>query len=355
MPYQHRRTKATILLNHTTSIQNAPTQTISILRLFRIYPLLFTLLLTPSLAADNKPSTGAEAAANLTTPKEATPSNALSTNNAQLLNCSRIFELRKDEVKAQLDELDERSQALQVLQNATQVLLDEKERQLKAKEEEIDKKILVFAQEQEKSKAQIEELNAKNTQELEARTKELESLIAKNEQMIEQIQKLKDDKIVQAYKSMKEAKAAAILSGMPESEAVEILSKMEVRDMTKILGKMEDNKAAQITSAIRAMQPSRPQEPSLTLPPKQDSTTSPNSQAPQDQDQNLEQNFIQSQEPQSDKDPSSNTPDSALDTSMLDSENALDNAKDSQTQNTDNPTAPSSYQIPGAIHQNSAI
>lgn len=77
--------------------------------------------------------------------------------DSHLLDCSIIFETRKDEIKAQLDEIDERQQALQVLQNATQVLLDEKQRQLQAKEAEIDQKILVFAQEQEKAQADIDE------------------------------------------------------------------------------------------------------------------------------------------------------------------------------------------------------
>ena len=36
--------------------------------------------------------------------------------NSQLLDCSIIFETRKNEIKAQLDEIDERQQALQVLQ-----------------------------------------------------------------------------------------------------------------------------------------------------------------------------------------------------------------------------------------------
>lgn len=170
-----------------------------------------------------------------------------------LLNCSIIFEERKSEIKAQLDEIDEKIQALQVLQNATQMLLDEKDRQLRAKEAEIDNKIMLFAKEQEKTSNEAKESEARKNEELSQREQQIRNLIAQNEAILAQIKQIKDDKIVNAYRTMKEAKAASILSGMPESQAVEILSKMEVRDITKILAKMDDDKAASITAKIRAI------------------------------------------------------------------------------------------------------
>ena len=95
-------------------------------------------------------------------------------DTSKLLDCSIIFEARKDEIKAQLDEIDERQQALQVLQNATQVILDEKERQLLKKEEEINQKILLFSQEQEKVKEQEEQTHKRNLAEIEEKNQEID-------------------------------------------------------------------------------------------------------------------------------------------------------------------------------------
>ena len=172
-------------------------------------------------------------------------------NNTNLLDCNIIFEQRKGEIRQELQAIDERQQALQVLQNATQVFLDEKARKLQAQEKNIDEKIIEFQKAKEFAQAEFKAQSEQVSLDMKAREEYVQELIARNEELLEKIQKVSNDKVIQTYIQMKDAKSAAIISQMSEDEAVEILSNMDSKDMGKILAKMDDQKAAAITQKIR--------------------------------------------------------------------------------------------------------
>ena len=123
--------------------------------------------------------------------------------------------------------------------------------------------------------------------------------------------------------------------------------------MTKILGKMEDNKAAQITSAIRAMQPNRPQEQPLTLPQKPSPNTTGTNQT-----QNPESTPSEGSSPTALD--SETSPEASADTTTDNAQGSQDGnpqdstaSESSQSNQSDQgnqgttPATPSSYQIPG--------
>lgn len=181
-------------------------------------------------------------------------------NNANLLDCNIIFEQRKDEIRQELQAIDERQQALQVLQNATQVFLDEKARKLQAQEKNIDEKVIEFQKAKELAQAEFKAQSEQASLDMKARKEYVQELIAHNEELLEKIQKVSNDKIIQTYIQMKDAKSAAIISQMSEDEAVEILSNMDSKDMGKILAKMDDQKAAAITQRMRNPNAKKPDE-----------------------------------------------------------------------------------------------
>ena len=148
-------------------------------------------------------------------------------NNTNLLDCNIIFEQRKGEIRQELQAIDERQQALQVLQNATQVFLDEKARKLQAQEKNIDEKIIEFQKAKEFAQAEFKAQSEQVSLDMKAREEYVQELIARNEELLEKIQKVSNDKVIQTYIQMKDAKSAAIISQMSEDEAVEILSNMD--------------------------------------------------------------------------------------------------------------------------------
>ncbi len=181
-------------------------------------------------------------------------------NSTNLLDCNIIFEQRKGEIRQELQAIDERQQALQVLQNATQVFLDEKARKLQAQEKNIDEKIIEFQKAKEFAQAEFKAQSEQASLDMKAREEYVQELIARNEELLEKIQKVSNDKVIQTYIQMKDAKSAAIISQMSEDEAVEILSNMDSKDMGKILAKMDDQKAAAITQKIRNPNAKKPDE-----------------------------------------------------------------------------------------------
>lgn len=158
----------------------------------------------------------------------------------ELLRCNIIFESRKDEIKNQIRELNEKNQALQALKVATQNLLQSREIKLKEREEALRLKLKEIEDKEEKAK-----INAQEEEE------KIKNLIAQNEKILKQIDDSKDNKLSQTYAKMKDSKAALILQNLPQEQAASILFSLSAQDMGKILSKMDSKKAADLTDILK--------------------------------------------------------------------------------------------------------
>ena len=146
-----------------------------------------------------------------------------------VIDCNIVFEQRKGEILRELERIDEQQQALQALQSATQNVLDQKEKDLKTREEAIIKR-----------QREIDEQLAK-----------IERLNKQNGEILKQIKSATQTKISETYTSMKDSKSAETLQTLPESEAAEILFTLDTKVMSKILSKMDPQKAATLTTMLQ--------------------------------------------------------------------------------------------------------
>lgn len=158
----------------------------------------------------------------------------------QLLQCNAIFDARKGELKEQIRQLDEKTQSIQALENATQNLLDKREAKLKERENALSIKL-----------KEIEDKQAKEEAQNKQRQDEIKALIAKNEDILKQIDDAKNNKLAQTYAKMKDSKAAPIIENLPQDEAASILFALSAQDMGKILSKMNPKKAAELTEILK--------------------------------------------------------------------------------------------------------
>lgn len=147
----------------------------------------------------------------------------------EVLECNAIFEQRKSEILRGIEQIDEQQQALQALQSATQVVLDQREAALKKREDEV----------------------ARIRAETEEREQRIKRLLKNNEELLKQIKAAKDDKIAETYAKMKDSKAAPIIENLPDDKAATILFSLESKDMGKILAKMNPARAAELTAILQ--------------------------------------------------------------------------------------------------------
>lgn len=163
-----------------------------------------------------------------------------SKNSEELLNCNIIFESRKDEIKDQIRELNEKNQTLQILKDATQNLLQNREIKLKEREDALRIKL-----------KEIEDKEAQATINAKKKEEKIKSLITQNEEILKQIDDSKNNKLAQTYAKMKDSKAALILENLPQEQAASILFALSAQDMGKILSKMDPKKAANLTEILK--------------------------------------------------------------------------------------------------------
>lgn len=176
---------------------------------------------------------------NTKTPYVPADSNSEQTSK-QLLQCNAIFDARKGELKEQIRQLDEKTQSIQALENATQNLLDKREAKLKERENALSIKL-----------KEIEDKQAKEEAQNKQRQDQIKALIAKNEDILKQIDDAKNNKLAQTYAKMKDSKAAPIIENLPQDEAASILFALSAQDMGKILSKMDPKKAADLTEILK--------------------------------------------------------------------------------------------------------
>jgi len=154
-------------------------------------------------------------------------------NKSKLINCYEIFEQRRVELEAKLDQIIEQEQAFIALKNASMNIL-------KKKEKKIDKK--------------LKEIN--NTlAKIEQTKKENEELVKKYQKILEEIKKAQTSKLVQSYAKMRAGNAAKILQNMDMNTSLEILSKLSPKVLSKIFAKMDTQKAAVLTEKLKNFTP----------------------------------------------------------------------------------------------------
>jgi len=142
--------------------------------------------------------------------------------------CNRIFEARKDELIIELNRIDEKQQALEVMQAATQKVLDKREIHLDKREAKINEKLA-------KIKALKEEIEAK---------------LQEDKQILESIEKRKTIKVIELYAKMKAGAAAAAIEAMNVDHGAMILYQLAPKQASKIIAKMAPEKAASMTERI---------------------------------------------------------------------------------------------------------
>lgn len=146
-------------------------------------------------------------------------------------DCTKIFEERKSELVERLENIDEQTQALQALKEATSQLLDKKKTKLDDEMQEIK---AIAAQTKQKEE-------------------NIKKLLAENKRILEEMKKNKLSKISTMYSKMKAAAAAGIFSKMNVIEARDILATLPPKALGKIFTKMDAKKAAELTHELSLM------------------------------------------------------------------------------------------------------
>ncbi|PAF53060.1 hypothetical protein BKH42_07955 [Helicobacter sp. 13S00482-2] len=194
------------------------------------------------------------------------------STSKQLLQCNAIFDARKGELSEKIRQLDEKTQSIQALQNATQNLLDQREAKIKEREKALSLKLKEIEDKEVKLKVTSEEKEST-----------IKALIAKNEDILKQIDGAKNNKLAQTYAKMKDSKAAPIIENLPDDEAASILFALSAQDMGKILSKMNPKKAAHLTEILKKGPPFENQKAKIT---QTNDNASKEVQNPTDSDKN---------------------------------------------------------------------
>ena len=145
--------------------------------------------------------------------------------NAEVTDCTKVFEERKVELLKEIEKIDEARQSFEALKAASNALFDKRDAALKEKQLQVDE---VLRQINEKEKS-------------------IEILIKKNEALLASIDDIKDNKISETYNKMKEGSAASILESMKRPEAAGILFTLPAKKVSKIMAKMTPEAASDVT------------------------------------------------------------------------------------------------------------
>lgn len=144
---------------------------------------------------------------------------------AQVVDCTKIFEERKDELVREVELIDEARQSFEALKAATNALFTKKEEDMALQQAQLDAKL-----------AQINELELQVKKQIEA-----------NNALLATIENKKNDKIKDTYAKMKDASAASILESLEREEAASILFSLAPKKVSAIMSKMNPVVASEIT------------------------------------------------------------------------------------------------------------
>jgi len=152
---------------------------------------------------------------------------------ANLVNCYQIFDQRRAELEAKVEQIEEQKQAFIALKDASMNILKKKEAKVNAKLKEVNATL-----------AKIEQIKKQN-----------EELVKKYQQILADIKKATTSKLVQSYAKMRAGNAAKILQDMDTNTSLDILSKLSPKVLSKILSKMDPTKAAMLTEKLKTFTP----------------------------------------------------------------------------------------------------
>ena len=152
------------------------------------------------------------------------------------VDCVAVFDPRKDELKLEVDKLDEARQGLEAFKASTNSLYEERNAKLIAKEADINATLVKI----EKEKKNIEEL------------------VKKNDEILAQLKAMTMDKVGETYGKMKDQAAADVLSAMSRVDAASIMYALTPKKISAIMGKMAPNVASEITLLLKKGPPFEP-------------------------------------------------------------------------------------------------
>ena len=148
---------------------------------------------------------------------------------ANVLDCNLIFEERKNEISAELLEIQEQKNALKILYQEKEALNNKKLDELNLKEKQIE--------------VLLNEVSQKEN--------DIKNLIKKNEELLDSIQNAKATKLSETYSKMRDSNAGAIIENMALKDAVELLYSLDAKNASKILSKVTPQKAATLTELLK--------------------------------------------------------------------------------------------------------
>ncbi|MFC2491913.1 MAG: MotE family protein [Campylobacter curvus] len=144
------------------------------------------------------------------------------------VDCTQIFEARKDEILKELEVIDEQRQALEAFRASAQAAYEEGLKKLAQKEADINATMKT----------------------LEQKRKEIDDQVAKNDKILTQLRTMTTDKVNESYSKMKDQAAADVLSQMSRAQAASIMYALEPKKISTVMAKMDPKTASEITTLL---------------------------------------------------------------------------------------------------------
>lgn len=147
---------------------------------------------------------------------------------------------KKEQILREYEKLEAARAELESYRIATRKLFDERQKQLLAKEAEINATLAMVMEKE-------QNISAANK----ASQEQIAAMLAKNEEILNSLKNAGGDKLLEAYVKIKDGKLAEVLGAMPPNEAAKLLYKMEAKKISAVLSKMDAAKAVELTALIR--------------------------------------------------------------------------------------------------------
>ncbi|MEE3744551.1 MotE family protein [Campylobacter porcelli] len=144
-------------------------------------------------------------------------------------NSDEILADREANIAKNLELIDSSRQELEAYRAATTTLFNQREAQILAKEQDLNKTLEIIAQKEENIKKMLE----------------------KNEKILSELKSITSDKVLEIYAKMKDAPAATIISQLPRDEAAKVLHSLEAKKISAIFAKMDPQIAAELTQILK--------------------------------------------------------------------------------------------------------
>ena len=144
---------------------------------------------------------------------------------AEVTDCTKVFEERKDELLKEIEKIDEARQSFEALRAASNVLFEKKDQALDIKQKNAD---MILS-------------------EIKEREESIKKMLKKNEDLLAEIKNETANKLSETYNKMKDGAAASILEQMDRPQAASILYALTAKKVSKIMAKMAPLAASEVT------------------------------------------------------------------------------------------------------------